>query len=223
MRTFLFFGLMVMLISCSGEESVASYSEGGQIRKFTHKDIPEEIKAEALEALTHYPELTHTPISFIFEEKIVNSFMQAQPRIGTIFRRGDKRNYVVKMTRHMKVDDELIPIEQLPHDVVVGWLGHELGHIVDYQRKNSFGMIWFGANYLLSDSYKIEAETEADMNALRHGLAPEIIATKNYILSSTSLSETYKQRIKRLYLSPEEILELVEKLDDKEEESALIN
>ena len=40
-----------------------------------------------------------------------------------------------------------------------------------------------------------------------------ILATKDFILNHASISEVYKDRIKRLYLSPEEIMVLVEDLE----------
>lgn len=47
-------------------------------------------------------------------------------------------------------------------------------------------------------------------------MANYIIATKNFILNYSGISETYKARIKRLYLSPEEIMQLVNELDKDE-------
>jgi hypothetical protein len=44
-----------------------------------------------------------------------------------------------------------------------------------------------------------------------------ILATKDFILNHTSLSENYKSRIKRLYMSPEEIMVLVDELQKLEE------
>jgi hypothetical protein len=36
-----------------------------------------------------------------------------------------------------------------------------------------------------------------------------ILMTKNFILENANLSEKYKERIRRLYISPEEVMELI--------------
>ena len=41
-----------------------------------------------------------------------------------------------------------------------------------------------------------------------------ILATKDFILNQSHLSDAYKARIARLYLSPEEIIVLVNKLEE---------
>ncbi len=38
-----------------------------------------------------------------------------------------------------------------------------------------------------------------------------ILKTKNFILEHASISEKYKRRIRRLYMSPEEVMELLNK------------
>ena len=47
--------------------------------------IPEEIKEEAVVALSHYPELANTAIEFKFKSKIKKSNMQAQPVFKQLF------------------------------------------------------------------------------------------------------------------------------------------
>ena len=84
---------------------------------------------------------------------------------------------------------------------------------MDYSDRRGFNMVLFGMRYLLSSNYIREAERAADTYAVNRGMGEYILATKDFILSHANLSEVYKARIKRLYLSPEEILELVEELE----------
>ncbi len=102
----------------------------------------------------------------------------------------------------------------VPSEVLIGWIGHELGHIMDYRERSGLNMLWFGIKYLTSKNYIREAERVADTYAVNHGLGEYIIATKDFILNHAHLSETYKSRIKNLYLSQEEIMMLVEEIDD---------
>src|SRR5690625_4767656 len=99
---------------------------------------------------------------------------------------------------------------------MIGWLGHELGHVMDYRSRSGFGMMIFGLRYLYSKNYLKEAERRADSFAIRHGMGNYIIATKNFILNHSDISEKYKDRIRRLYLSPEEIMEMVNTMEPEE-------
>lgn len=94
---------------------------------------------------------------------------------------------------------------------MIGWLGHELGHIMDYQNRSWFNLILFGIKYLFVEKHIVEAERAADTFAVKNGMYTYILKTKNFILNHSELDETYKLRIKKYYLSPEEIMEIVNK------------
>lgn len=180
---------------------------------FTNKIIPESIEDEVRVALSHFPELIDTPIEFKFKKEIKKSFMQAQPKFSGIFQRRKNRSYFIMISERLHIEDEEFGVEDIPSDVLIGWIGHELGHIMDYRDRGGFNMVVFGVRYLFSNRYIREAERAADTYAVSHGMGEYILATKDFILSHADLSEVYKARIKRLYLSPEEILELVEELE----------
>jgi len=72
----------------------------------------------------------------------------------------------------------------------------------------------FGARYIISDNFIRKAERTADTYAINHGMGNYIFATKDFILNHSHLSDSYKKRKVRLYLSPEEILALVNDLED---------
>src|SRR5690606_27338137 len=98
-----------------------------------NKDIPDEIREVALLALSHYPELMDVKIDFQFQSKIQGSVMQAQPKIGSLlFGNKENRSYRIKISRYLELMDERVPIEELPQQVLLGWIGHELGHVKDY-------------------------------------------------------------------------------------------
>jgi hypothetical protein len=174
------------------------------------KNIPQEIRKAVLKALSFYPALRSVKIDFVFNENIRKSFMQAQPRYTTMYGSRKWRTYLIKIKRFFSLHGEEIPAHKLPEDVLVGWIGHELGHIMDYLRKNNWSMMLFGFNYFTSRSFIITAERAADIYALNHGLGGYILATKEFILNSAGMSETYVNRIKRLYLPPEEIMVMID-------------
>jgi len=144
--------------------------------------------------------------------------MQAQPDIRTIFKRRNRRAYNINISSLFKLTTTAIPIHQIPKDIMIGWIGHELGHVMDYENRNIFGMIRFGFGYLFSDKYVKQAEKVADTFAVSHGLGWYILQTKNFILNHADLSEKYKRKIARLYLSPDDIVEQVRILELKQVE-----
>jgi hypothetical protein len=188
-----------------------------KIEDFNHfrenKKIPKVIEKEVLKALSFYPELQSVSINFVFKQNIKKSVMQAQPRIETMFNKKENRGYNINISSLFKLTHTAIPIHQIPADIMIGWIGHELGHVMDYHNRNVFGMIRFGFGYLFSTKYIQQAERVADTFAVMHGLGHYIIQTKNFILNHAELPEKYKQKIARLYLSPDDIVEQVRLLE----------
>lgn len=182
-----------------------------------NKIIPESIKKEVIEAISFYPELYDTVIEFKFKDNIKKSTMQAQPRFASFFKRKENREYVILISRNIQIEGEHFTMEDIPSDVKVGWLGHELGHVMDYRERTNFGMLIFGIKYLFSSAHIKEVERTADTYAIAHGMGDYILKTKNFILDNASLSEKYKERIRRLYISPEEVMELINENKVEEE------
>lgn len=183
--------------------------------EFNNKTVPDDVWREAYVALSHYPELKDTPIEFKFKKSIKKSFMQAQPKITGLLKNRKKRSYFIFMSDKITIEGQKFDIREVPSDVLVGWIGHELGHIMDYRNRSGLDMIWFGLRYITSDNYIQEAERAADTYAVTHGMGEYIIATKDFILNHAHLSQEYKDRIKRLYLSQEEIMVLVDELAEE--------
>jgi hypothetical protein len=173
--------------------------------------VPAELKSVVQQALAFYPKLRNEKIDFVFSENIRKSVMQAQPRYTSMYGSRKWRTYIVKISRNFELKGKKIPIQDLPEKVLIGWIGHELGHIMDYQQRNNWSMFLFGIGYYTSMSFIMSAERVADTYAINHNLGSYILATKEFILNESGLPERYIRRIKRLYLSPEEIINLVEK------------
>tara|TARA_R110000868_G_scaffold28633_2_gene107211 strand:+ start:67664 stop:68239 length:576 start_codon:yes stop_codon:yes gene_type:complete len=180
--------------------------------------IPDTIKKEALLALSHYPELKETKIEFKFKKNIKKSIMQAQPTFWSLLRSKKHRSYKILMSSTFKIDGEAFQTKDIPTNVMIGWLGHELGHVMDYRNRSSLNLIWFGIKYKLSDNHIKEAEIAADSFAIQKDMENYLLDTKNFILNKTNLSESYKARIKKYYLSPDEIMLLVEERDKAQNE-----
>lgn len=171
---------------------------------------PAPLENEVRKALSYYPELQGLQIEFRMKSKIRKSTMQAQPDWKSFFRKRKNRRYLVYISENFQIEDLEFRTLDIPSDILIGWLGHELGHVVDYTRRNSVNLIWFGIRYLTYGPFIREAERTADSIAVAHGMHKYILRTKEFILNNADILPAYKNRIRKYYLSPEEIMVLVE-------------
>ena len=155
------------------------------------------------DTLAAYPELHDRPI-YLRKLQMKRSTMRAQPVINLDFFRRARRHYRVDFSDHLDITRHVV-VQDLPRAVVVGWFAHELGHIVDYLRRPALGMISFGLGYALWSRYMRAAEKRADTIAVEHGFGKEVRATKRYLLSHTTLPAHYKKRLRKYYLSADEL------------------
>tara|TARA_R110002051_G_scaffold56554_1_gene105205 strand:+ start:8007 stop:8591 length:585 start_codon:yes stop_codon:yes gene_type:complete len=175
--------------------------------------IPESIKDEVKIALAFYPNILNNPIEFKFQKNIKKSTMLAQPNFWSLFKAKKNRKYKVLISEKIVIAGNAFATKDIPKEVMIGWIGHELGHIIDYKNRSSLNLIWFGIKYTFSDNYIKEAERAADTHAVNYGMENYILATKNFILNNADIDESYKSRIRKYYLSPEEIMVLINERD----------
>lgn len=175
-----------------------------------NKFYPAELEEVVLKSLSFYPELEKTEIHFKYVPRIKSSVMQAQPRLSSILKANHKRSYVIRISDHFIMEGKRYEISKLPFDVLVGWLGHELGHVMDYLERSLPSMAGFGLGYVFSANFMKGAERTADEFAVSHGMGEYIQATRNFILNHSDFTQKYRDKIRKLYLSPKEIIEIVQ-------------
>lgn len=180
------------------------------------KVIPKSIELEVEVALEHFPELKEVPIEFKFKKNIKKSVMQAQPTIKGIFGSKENRSYKILISEKFKITGEEFKTTHVPKDVLIGWIGHELGHVMDYQNRSGLNLVAFGFRYAFLKEYVKKAERAADSFAVLRGMADYIIKTKRFILDNAKIDPLYKERIKEYYLSPDEIMEMVKEIEEVE-------
>lgn len=171
---------------------------------------PDVIANEVQTALSYYAELKQIDITFKFKKNIKKSTMQAQPSFWSLLKSRKKRSYYILISEKFKIANREFKTINIPQPVLIGWLGHELGHVMDYQNRGNLNLIWFGIKYILFDKHIVEAERVADTYAVNQGMEEYILKTKDFILNHSDIDEVYKQRIKKYYLSPEEIMQIVQ-------------
>lgn len=159
------------------------------------------------ETLDAYPELEGRCV-YLRKLSMKRSTMRAQPVMNLSFFRRATRHYRVDFSDHLEVTRHVC-VQELPKEVIIGWFAHELGHIIDYLNRPVMGMISFGLGYALWSKYMREAERRADTIAVNHGFGQEILATKEYLMEHTTLPPHYKSRLRKFYLSADEIEGLI--------------
>lgn len=138
------------------------------------------------------------------QSRIKSSTMQAQPVFNFNSLIKGVKSYQVKIGKYVR-DSDNIKVEDLSEDVLVGWFAHELGHIVDYEPYSTFEMIKYGLKYVFSDEFKKKVEYAADYIAITYDFKKEILASKRYILENDLLDDAYKNKIKKYYLSIDDV------------------
>jgi hypothetical protein len=171
---------------------------------------PDSIKKEVELALNYFPQLEYVNITFKFKSDIKKSTMQAQPDFKSLFTPRAKRKYYIFISENFKISGQEFKTVYIPSEIITGWIGHELGHILDYEERGTLNLIWYGIKYLYLENHIIDAERSADTFAVNQGMEDYILKTKNFILNHADIDPDYKKRIKKYYLSPEEIMQLVE-------------
>ena len=182
-----------------------------------NKIIPKILRERVKVALDFYPQLKDVCIEFKVKKNIKKSTMQARPTFDSFFKTRKKRKYLILISKRFKISGKEFSTLDIPDDIFIGWIGHELGHIMDYQNRSRWNLIWFGIQYLFSENHIIDAERAADRFAVQHNMEDYILKTKNFILNHADITEVYKNRMKRYYLSPEEIMLLVKERDTVKE------
>lgn len=138
-----------------------------------HKTIPPGIELQALRALSHYPELRETKVTFVLcKQKTAHS---SQPKFRSLLRRRDQRSYQIRISVDVPEFYTAGMQQNLPYNAQIGVLGHELGHTAHYLRKNLFGILALGLRYGTSKRYVIRMEHQTDQTAIDHHLGWQLL------------------------------------------------
>ncbi len=172
-------------------------------------DIPSDfVKDCFLEAAAAFPALRDRHLT-LRRIRLTEHTMRAQPVLNGRFFNTEQRQYRIDISSHIRIEEH-VRIPDLPRPVLMGWLAHELGHVVDYLHRSALNLTRFGILYAAHSPFRSAAEYRADQFAIDHGFSDELIACKRYILNHAHLPRRYKKRIRRYYMSPDEIEEVVQ-------------
>lgn len=135
--------------------------------------------------------------------------MAAQPRWDFFTKPRAQRAYLIKVSNNLHLNHK-IKLAEAPYPVLLGWVVHELGHLMDYHRRSNLSLLRFISGYISSGNYRRRAEFTADHFALERDLGSYLLATKEFLLGHSRLSDKYKARLQKYYLPPEMIVAYLE-------------
>ena len=96
--------------------------------------------------LFYYPELNNTNIEFRVKKQLAP--LSARPRIWSIFAKPSKRKYIVTISNKTIKKFNSILLKNLSLNAQIGVIGHELGHISEYNSKSGFFFIRLALKHL---------------------------------------------------------------------------
>ena len=169
------------------------------------KIIPKELELECLVALSYYPELENTAIEFKFGD--LNFTMISKPKFMSFLKERDDREYVILIQRPGR-SEKNVEWKELSFNAMVGWIGHELGHVVHYSHKSNGGIIFTGVKYAFP-AYRRKMERFTDQLAIQHELGYALYEGVDYTINISHATEHYRNNQMKYYLHPEEILERI--------------
>ena len=194
------FGALLFMVSIND----AAYSQSSSPSNIQIKNVSSDKIINAFhKVLDKYQSLHKYEITLV-QGRIKESTMQAQPVVSLKALFKGVKSYQIKIAEFVR-DSEEIRVEDLSEDVLVGWFAHEMGHLVDYEPYNNLEMIKYGVKYMLSDQFKRKVEYAADYIAITYGFKQEILASKHFILNNELLDKAYKAKIRKYYLSIEDV------------------
>jgi hypothetical protein len=155
------------------------------------------------EALQGFPRL-HRHGLVVRWKSGFSSTMRAQPVLNWRFWNRKRRAFRIEISTRTTLSEQ-IRLADLPASVLIGWFAHELGHVMDYIDRSGWDLLRFGMGYWLFPTHRLGAERKADIYAIEHGYANYLLATKKFILEHSDLPNAYKNRIRKYYMTPEEV------------------
>lgn len=152
-------------------------------------------------ALSFYSEFKNVKIVIRYAD--IETSMQCRPEFESFF--SSKRKYIIKVN-----SDRNSPIYPLKANfsALVGCFGHELAHIVRYEKQSTRQIIYDGIKFISNQNFRSKYEKDTDIIAAKMGLGYEQYEYAKFIFENPKLSKDYLEFKNQVYHNPEELLEI---------------
>ncbi len=168
-----------------------------------NKAYPPEFELQILIALSHYPELKYTRITFEKTKSIIP--LVSRPRTLSTFRKKEKWHYKIIISDGGEFCYSDVLLKNVPFNAQIGIIGHELAHTLYYQDKSWTDMLAIGLNYI-NPRYRASFEKDTDRRAIAHGFGWQLFEYANYTRGLPKMSASHVAWIDKYYLNGEKII-----------------
>jgi hypothetical protein len=181
-----------------------------------NKSMPAEFEKQILTALSYFPELRETKITFTLI-KSNSGVIDTRPEWLSVFRNSKQRAYVIFIGDSSAKYSPPFKFRDSPVNGQVGIIGHELSHILYFSKRNTFGLLKTGIAHV-STRYMDNFENRTDSVCIERGLGYQLIDWNIYLRKAFGmkdpengpdpfLSDTTRER----YMSPARIRQVMKK------------
>lgn len=172
-----------------------------------NKEIPKRYESEILVALSHYPDLTAVKINFMLAVHAAVPY-GTKPAFTSCFKPRFRRTYTITILETAELPESEALFKNLTPRMRLGVLGHELGHIRQYESCNPIGLVKTLLAFGLK-KFRRKLERGADKTAIKRGLGEELLEHALYIRTIPGYMKK-RPDLNRDYLLPEEIKYYIE-------------
>jgi len=181
-----------------------------------NKTMPAEYEKQILTALSYFPELRKTRITFILQ-KGNSGVIETRPEWLSVFKNSKSRAYIVFIGDSSSRYTPQFMFRNSPVNGQVGIIGHELTHILYFSKKNTFGLLNTGIAHI-SRSYMDNFENKTDSVCIERGLGYQLIDWNIYLRKAFGMPDPengpdpfFTDTTKERYMSPARIRQVMKK------------
>lgn len=220
-RSRLLFFFSLCLVSCCAQKPVRSHEpamfspaalDSLKLKYAQNKHYPPAFEEQVLIALSYFPELCTTRITF-----------RERPRHGTAITRSTwssvllpagSRKYVITISDAVEPTLQPLLLSNLPFNAQIGVIGHELSHVLQYERMSTSGLLGYAAGNL-SARYVDRFEFAADGICIAHGLGYQLLQWSSFVREKMNTVNwrgpdfVHRQHSRERYMNPSTILEKI--------------
>lgn len=221
-----FFLLLLVWFSAerSRSQDFQPFNDVSQVMQqhFTHlkaahgknKRIPPDFEKQVFMALSYFPELKETRIR-VKIKKGNSGIISARPTWSGLFRKSSKRSYLIVIGDSSGSKIPRFLFRHSPVNGQVGILGHELTHIYNFSRMNTFQLLGIGIAHV-SSKYMDRFENKTDSVCIERGLGEQLIDWNIYLRKAFGVADPengpdpfFSEPGRERYMSPARIRQVM--------------
>ena len=151
----------------------------------------EQLRRIFLKTKERYDELQGVEIDLRYNNEWFFT-MRASIYLNSIL--NNKRKYFINVNLKRKNI-----LSKLSEDDFIGWYGHELAHIIDYETMSNFELLVFTLRYMVDLKFRFSVEKRINVFTSNNGLAKELFGVWKNFLSMNDVNGKYKRYIIKNY------------------------